>query len=149
MIPQNNWYLLVILVITGLISCNNKREKMLCKRWQVSDVLFINEAEAMVQSDTMQGNIQAQTELILKDVMMKNIYEFKDDGTYMTGNAAATATGEWAFSGNNIRFISENSEGQKTKIVPIEKLQDDTLIVVLKQDQTTIQMKLILTPLPQ
>lgn len=137
----------VLLVITGLTSCNNKREKMLCKRWQVSDVQFINEAEAMVQSDTMQGNLHTQTELILRDVMMKNIYEFKDDGTYMTGNAAASAKGEWAFSGNNIRFISEDTEGQKTKVVPIEKLQDDTLIVVLEQDQTTIQMKLVMTPL--
>lgn len=149
MVSKSSWYLLVLLLITGLASCNNKREKMLCKRWQVSDVQFINEAEAMVQSDTMQGNMQAKTELILKDVMMKNIYEFKDDGTYMTGNAAATASGEWAFSGNNIRFISDHAEGQKTKVVPIEKLQEDTLIVVLKQDQTTIQMKLILTPLPQ
>jgi hypothetical protein len=41
----------------------------------------------------------------------------------------------------------DDKEGKKEKIVPIEKLQDDTLIVLLKQDQTTIQMKLILTPL--
>lgn len=147
MISKTHCYVFVLLVTIGLASCNNKREKMLCKRWQVSDVLFINEAEAMVQSDTMQGNIQARTELILRDVMMKNIYEFKDDGTYMTGNAAASAKGEWAFSGNNIRFISDNAEGQKTKVVPIEKLQDDTLIVVLNQDQTTIQMKLVMTPI--
>src|SRR6476620_5317830 len=147
MISKTHCYMFVLLVITGLTSCNNKREKMLCKRWQVSDVQFINEAEAMVQSDTMQGNIQARTELILRDVMMKNIYEFKDDGTYMTGNAAASSKGEWAFSGNNIRFISDNADRQKTKVVPIEKLQDDTLIVVLEQDQTTIQMKLILTPI--
>ena len=43
--------------------------------------LFINETEAMVQSDTMQGNMQHRTELMLRDVMMKNIYEFKDNGT--------------------------------------------------------------------
>jgi hypothetical protein len=95
----------------------------------------------------MQGDMQQRTELMLKDVMMKNIYEFKDDGTYMTGNAAASSGGEWAFSGNNIRFIMDDKDGKKEKIVPIEKLQDDTLIVLLKQDQTTIQMKLILTPL--
>jgi hypothetical protein len=149
MVSKTSGYILILLALIGFAACNGKREKMLCKRWQVSDVLFINESEAIVQSDTMQGNMQVQTELMLRDVMMKNIYEFKEDGTYMTGNAAASATGEWAFSGNNIRFISENSEGQKEKIVPIEKLQDDTLIVVLKQDQTTIQMKLILTPMAQ
>jgi hypothetical protein len=144
----NKWYFtLVLLGLLGLASCNGKREKMLCKRWQVSNVLFINETEAMVQSDTMQGNMQHRTELMLRDVMMKNIYEFKDDGTYMTGNAAASSGGEWAFSGNNIRFIIDNKEDKKEKMVPIEKLQEDTLIVLLKQDQTTIQMKLILTPI--
>jgi hypothetical protein len=65
----------------------------------------------------------------------------------MTGNAAASSGGEWAFSGNNIRFIIDNKEDKKEKMVPIEKLQEDTLIVLLKQDQTTIQMKLILTPI--
>jgi hypothetical protein len=144
----NKWYFtLVLLGLLGLASCNSKREKMLCKRWQVSNVLFINETEAIVQSDTMQGNMQQRTELMLKDVMMKNIYEFKEDGTYMTGNAAASSGGEWAFSANNIRFMMDTKEGKKEKIVPIEKLQDDTLIVLLKQDQTTIQMKLILTPI--
>lgn len=145
---MNKWYFtLVLLCLIGFAACNGKREKMLCKRWQVSDVQFINESEAMVQSDTMQGNMQLRTEMMLKDVMMKNIYEFKDDGTYMTGNVAASSGGQWAFSGNNIRFIIDDKEEKKEKIVPIEKLQDDTLIVLLKQDQTTIQMKLILTPL--
>jgi hypothetical protein len=95
----------------------------------------------------MQGDLQARTEMILREVMMKNIYEFRDDGTYMTGNAAANAKGGWAFSGDNIKFISDKVDGAKTKMVPIEKLQDDTLIVLLKQDQTTLEMKLILTPI--
>jgi hypothetical protein len=147
MVRNPNAYILILLALIGFTACNNEREKQLCKRWQVSDVQFINESETMVQSDTMQGNLQLQTEMILRDVMMKNIYEFKDDGTYMTGNAAASASGKWAFSGNNIRFISDKADGQKEKIVPVEKLQDDTLIVLLKQDQTTLQMKLILTPI--
>lgn len=134
-----------ILLILG--ACNNAKEKMLCKRWQVSDVIFINEKETAVQSDTMQGNLQQRTEIILRDVMMKNIYEFKDDGTYLTGNAAANAEGEWELAGNNIRFISQKGDEQKEKIVPVEKLQDDSLVLLLKQDQTTLQMKLILTPI--
>jgi hypothetical protein len=130
-----------------LVACTNKKEQMLCKRWQVSDVIFLNEKEATVQSDTMQGNMLERTEIILKDVMMKNIYEFKDDGTYLTGNAAANAGGEWELSGNNIRFISKKGDEKKEKIVPIEQLQEDTLVLLLKQDQTTLDMKLILTPI--
>jgi hypothetical protein len=130
-----------------LASCNNAKEKMLCKRWQVSDVVFINEKEATVQSDTMQGNLQQRTEVILKDVMMKNIYEFKEDGTYLTGNAAANAEGKWELTGNNIKFVSGAGKEQKEKVVPVEKLQDDSLVILLKQDQTTMQMKVILTPI--
>lgn len=120
---------------------------MLCKRWQVSDVIFLNEKEATVQSDTMQGDMLQRTEIILKDVMMKNIYEFKEDGTYLTGNAAANSEGKWELTGNNIRFISNHGNEQKEKIVPIEKLQDDSLVILLKQDQTTLHMKVILTPI--
>lgn len=143
------FYSTLLLSVFVLTSCNNAKEQMLCKRWQVSDVVFINEKEATVQSDTMQGNLQKRTEVILKDVMMKNIYEFREDGTYLTGNAAANAEGKWEFAGNNIRFISDDGKEKKEKIVPIEKLQDDSLVVLLKQDQTTIQLKLILTPIQQ
>jgi hypothetical protein len=136
--------LLCLLILAG---CSNKKEQMLCKRWQVSDVIFINEKESIVQSDTMQGDLQKRTEIILRDVMMKNIYEFKDDGTYLTGNAAANSEGKWELSGNNIRFISDKGKEQKEKIVPIEKLQEDSLILLLKQDQTTLDMKIILTPI--
>lgn len=138
-------FLLPLMLLVA--ACSNRKEQLLCKQWQVSDVVFINEKEAMVQSDTMQGNLQKRTEMILRDVMMKNIYEFKDDGSYRTGNAAATSEGEWELKGNNIRFISHKNGEEKTKDFPIEKLQEDTLIVVLQDDQTTVPMKLILTPI--
>lgn len=136
--------LVCLLILAG---CSSKKEQMLCKRWQVSDVIFLNEKEATVQSDTMQGDMLQRTEIILKDVMMKNIYEFKEDGTYLTGNAAANSEGKWELTGNNIRFISNHGNEQKEKIVPIEKLQDDSLVILLKQDQTTLHMKVILTPI--
>ncbi len=138
---------MAFLLILTVVACSNPKEQLLCKQWQVSDVVFINEKEAMVQSDTMQGNLQKRTEMLLKDVMMKNIYEFKNDGSYRTGNAAASTEGEWELKGNNIRFISHKNGEEKTKDFPIEKLQEDTLIVVLQDDQTTVPMKLILTPI--
>jgi len=132
-----------------LLSCDNKREKALCKRWQMYDVIFINEKEATFQSDTMQGNMQKVTQTILKDILMKNIYEFHDDGTYKTGNAAATATGKWAFSGNAIKFIADSDKEKKEKNIPYEKLEQDTLILLMKNDQTSFQMKLVMVPMPE
>ena len=120
---------------------------MLCKRWQVYDVVFMNEKEATVQSDTMQGNMQKVTENILKDILMKNIYEFNTDGTYKTGNAAASATGKWELNGNSIKFILDSDKEKKEKEIPFEKLENDTLIMLMKNDQTSFQMKLILIPM--
>lgn len=139
-----NFRILIVLVVC--LSCNRERTQLLCKRWQVSDVLFLNEQEALVQSDTMQGNLQERTQLLLHDVMMKNLYEFKKDGSYITGNVSGNSEGEWEWSGKNIRFISTDAEGKKEKLVPVELLTKDSLVVMLKQDQTTLQMKLILTP---
>jgi hypothetical protein len=139
-------YLLLSAFGLFLLSCNNKEKNMLCKTWQVSDVQFLNEKETLVQSDTMQGNQQEVAKTILKELLMKNIYEFKADGSYMTGNAAANAEGQWELKGDAIRFIGK--EG-KEKLVPIAKLQNDTLILLMQKDQTSLNVKLIMTPLPR
>ena len=140
---------LMLIITTIMAGCGNEKKTMLSKSWQVSDVQFINAADSTVLGDTLQGNLQASREAILRDVMIKNIYQFKSDGTYRTGNAAASSEGDWELSGNNIRFFLKTQDETKEKLVPIEKLTPDTLIVLLKQDQTTLQMKLILTPLPE
>ena len=129
------------------ICCGNKQEKMLCKRWQVYHVIFLNEKESLVQSDTMQGNMQKVTENILRDILMKNIYEFHEDGTYKTGNAAASATGKWELGGKTINFILDSDKERKEKKIPYEKLENDTLILLMKNDQTSFQMKLVMIPM--
>lgn len=135
-----------LLAIALMVSCGNKREEQLCKTWQVADVVFLNEAQTMVQSDTMQGNMQEVTKEMLSNVLRKNIYEFREDGTYLTGNAVASAEGKWELEGKSIRFITEK-EGKRTdKMIPIDKLQEDTLILLLENDQSSMQMKLVLTP---
>jgi hypothetical protein len=143
---MKNLFLTGVLLVL-LISCSNKEKKFLCKRWQVYDVVFVNEKEATVQSDTMQGNIHKVTENILKDILMKNIYEFNADGTYKTGNAAASSTGKWELNRKSILFTLDNDKEKKGKEIPFEKLVNDTLIMLMKNDQTSFQMKLILIPL--
>ncbi|MEI6596162.1 MAG: hypothetical protein WCO28_11415 [Bacteroidota bacterium] len=142
---KNLFFILITFLL--LTSCSNKEKKMLCKRWQVYDVIFMNEKEATVQSDTMQGNMHKVTETILKDILMKNIYEFNSDGTYKTGNAAASATGKWELHGKAIKFILDSDKEEKEKEIPFEKLENDTLIMLMKNDQTSFQMKLILIPM--
>jgi hypothetical protein len=140
-------YIVVSMLLMALMGCSNEREKMLCRRWQVSNVIFLNEKEATRQSDTMQGNMQQVTENILRDILMKNIYEFHDDGTYMTGNSASTSTGKWELHGKSIRFISDSDKEKKEKNIPFEKLEQDSLILLMKNDQTSFQMKLVMVPL--
>lgn len=140
--------LALIAFVLLITACTSEQEKMLCKRWQVSDVVFLNEKEATVQSDTMQGNMQRVTTTILKDILMKNIYEFHEDGTYRTGNAAATATGRWELTGKAIKFISDSDKEKKEKVIPYEKLENDSLILLMKNDQTSFQMKLVMVPIP-
>lgn len=146
MFYRNQPFTAIILLILLLAGCSGKKEEQLCKTWQVSDVVFLNESQSLVQSDTMQGNMQQVTKEVLSNVLKKNIYEFKNDGTYLTGNAMANSEGKWELEGKSIRFITEK-EGKRTdKMIPIEKLQDDTLILILENDQSSLQMKLILTP---
>lgn len=146
MFCKNQPFVAALFIMALIAACNGKSEKQLCKTWQVADVIFLNESQSLVQSDTMQGNMQQVTKEVLSNVLKKNIYEFKDDGTYLTGNAMANAEGKWELEGKSIRFITEK-EGKRTdKMIPIEKLQDDTLILILENDQSSMQMKLILTP---
>lgn len=144
---KNHWYV-VILALLMIQACTGKKEKMLCKRWQVADVIFVNEAESIVGSDTMQGNMVTRTKVILKDILTKNIYQFNEDGTYLTGNATGSAEGKWSLKGDAIHFISGKQEKEgKEKSIPIEKLQEDTLILLMDNDQSSMKMKLVLVPL--
>ncbi len=144
-----NKTLVYFVFLVFCIACGNKKEKMLCKRWQVVDVVFLNEEENLVQSDTMQGDMQQVTKTMLSEVLRKNIYEFKDDGTYMTGNAAANAEGEWELEGGHIRFISKKSDNVSEKTIPIETLTEDTLILRLERDQSSMQMNLVMIPIKE
>jgi lipopolysaccharide export LptBFGC system permease protein LptF len=140
--------LLSIFILLVIASCTSEKERNLCKRWEVKNVIFMNEKTALVQSDTMQGDMQKVTREILRNILMKNIYEFNEDGTYKTGNAAAVSSGRWDLDGNTIVFKPESGKDEKEKKVPFEKLTSDSFILVMKNDQTSFELKLVLTPLP-
>lgn len=130
-----------------ITACSNKKREMLCKTWQVSDVQFMNEKEATVISDTMKGNQIEVAKFQLREILMKNIYQFKDDGTYITGNESANAEGNWDLDGDAIRFTAKKDGETKEKRVKIEKFERDTLILLMQNDQTSLKVKLMLTPL--
>ncbi len=140
--------LATVFVLLVFMACTSKKEKLLIKRWRVADVTFVDAEKAILQSDTMQGNLMLRQQAVLRDVLLKNLYEFNDDGTYITGNAAGTATGKWKISGNAITFISdvEKDGVASTKKVPFQHLSDDSLVLLLNNDQTSIKLKLLLLP---
>ena len=127
------------------IACNSKKEKALLKRWYVSDVIFLDDEKSIVQSDTMQGNMLQHQRAALKEVLLKNLYEFKDDGTYVTGNAAGSASGKWELNSNSITFKSDNPD-KPEKNIAFEYLGEDSLVMMLNKDQTSVKLKLVLLP---
>jgi hypothetical protein len=136
----------IVLGVMLFAACTGKREQMLCKTWQVSEVEFYNVEQAIVLSDTIQGNQIEVAKSNLRELLMKNIYSFSTDGTYKTGNAVAESNGEWNLKSDMLVFIAENEEGKKRKEVPVEKLTDDSLILAMGNDQTSLKVRLILTP---
>ncbi len=133
---------LMILLATA---CNNKKEKALLKRWYVSDVIFLDDEKSIVQSDSMQGNMLQHQRAALKEVLLKNLYEFKDDGTYVTGNATGSASGKWELNANSITFKSDNPD-KPEKNIAFEYLGEDSLVMMLNKDQTSVKLKLVLLP---
>ncbi|MFA6261241.1 MAG: hypothetical protein WC760_07235 [Bacteroidia bacterium] len=136
----------ILFILLSLASCSNKRLDMLCQTWQVSDVQFINEKEAIMQTDTMKGNQIEVAKFQLRDILMKLIYEFKPDGSYLTGNPSASTEGNYELKKHAITFISKQGEEVKEKSFEIEKLTKDSLILLMQNDQTSLKVKLILTP---
>lgn len=134
------------LAILLLLGCVNKKEEALTRRWRVADVIFINDGKGVVQSDTMQGEMLQRQRAVIKDVLMKNLYEFKADGTYITGNAAGSATGSWDISGNAIVFKSDQDKDKGEKRIPFEHLSEDSVVLLFEKDQTSTKLKLLLLP---
>ena len=113
------------------LACNSKKEKALLKRWYVSDVIFLDDEKSIVQSDTMQGNMLQ--------------HQRADDGTYVTGNAAGSASGKWELNSNSITFKSDNPD-KPEKNIAFEYLGEDSLVMMLNKDQTSVKLKLVLLP---
>lgn len=134
-----------------LIACHSKQEKTLSKRWRVGDVVFLDDEKMLAQNDTLQLTMLRRHRAALKDVLLKNLYEFHPDGTYITGNAAASSSGEWELRGNSIMFKTNSSGDVKSanKTIPFDHLSNDSLVLVLNNDQTSVKMKLILYPTEQ
>lgn len=125
------------LFVCILMACNGENERMLCKTWQVSDVLF----------DLSEKQLDKEQEVaiaLLKEMLTKNIYSFHADGTYSTRNAIAGAEGKWKLSGDEIIFTDGNNEKQ-SKRFPILKLTTDTLVISMENDQTSVPITLVLT----
>lgn len=138
-------YVFVGLLLLVNMACTNKKEKALVKRWYVGDVVFLDDEKSIVQSDSMQGNMLQRQRAALRDVLMKNLYEFKDDGTYVTGNATGSASGEWELNSTSITFKSDTKD-KPEKNISFEQLSDDSLVLILNKDQTSVKMKLVLLP---
>lgn len=141
--------LLAVLVwITVFISCTSREEKMLAKRWRVADVIFMEDAQAKAQNDTMQLQVLQRQRAVLKEVLMKNLYEFHKDGTYITGNAAATSTGEWKLGDHAVFFKSDAGKGgeEHLKRIPFERLSKDSFVLILNNHQASVNLKLVLLP---
>ena len=139
--------ILILSAVLLMVSCSNKKREMLCKTWQVSDVQFINEKESTVITDTMRGNQVEVAKFQLRDILMKNMYQFNDDGTYVTGNQSANSEGNWELEKDAIKFSTKKGDEVKEKIVKIDRFERDTLVLLMQNDQTSLQIKLMLTPL--
>lgn len=125
------------IIVCVLIACSGENERMLCKTWHVSDVIF----------DLKGKQLDKEQEIaiaLMKEMLTKNIYTFNPDGTYMTRNALAGAEGKWKLSGDEIVFTDENNNNQ-SKRFPILTLTNDTLIISMENDQTSIPITLVLT----
>lgn len=139
------WMVTGIAICLMMLACTSKQERMLCKRWHVADVLFLDDELGLAQNDSLQLKTLRMHRAALKDLLLKNLYEFHDDGTYVTGNAAASSSGEWKLKSNSILFKS-NSDTKSTKAIPFEHLSNDSLVLLLENDQTSVKLKLVLYP---
>lgn len=128
-----------------LHACSSKKEQALVRRWYVGDVIFIDDEKSIVQSDSMQGNMLVRQRAALRDVLMKNLYEFKEDGTYITGNAAGSATGQWELNASSITFKSDQTD-KPEKNISFEHLSEDSLVLLFNKDQSSVKIKLKLLP---
>ncbi|MBW7844349.1 MAG: lipocalin family protein [Bacteroidia bacterium] len=131
---------LLVCIFSVLISCNNKREMMLVKRWYVADVMFEKQKNNYMSKDSINEERQLA---ILKDVLTKNLYEFKENGTYVTGNITGNVGGKWNLNAESITLKSDN---KTEKEIPIEHLSEDSLVLLFNNDQTSVKLHLILKP---
>lgn len=146
MINNTHKFITGMVLLAMLFACGNAKKQALINRWYVAQVIFTDDSTQVLQSDTMQGNMLQRQRAVMRDVLSKNLYEFKADGTYITGNAAATSTGKWELVSGAIAFTSNEPDSKKEKLIPYEHLSTDSMVLVINNDQTSFPFKLVLKP---
>jgi len=139
-------FIILLTFVAGMLSCSDNHKKDLQKKWKVADVAFVNEQEALVQSDTLGGeNMMEHTKEIVRNILLKNIYDFSDGETCVISDGEFKTTFNYELKKGLIRFTS--AEDKTGKLIDVASLSNDTLILVLRNDQSSLQSKLTLIPL--
>lgn len=138
--------IIIIICLALAWSCNNSYN-LIINSWKVSKVDFLNEEQSLVQTDTLKGNnIQKLTREILRDILLKNIYQFNSDGTCKITDLTHETKFNYTLKGQRA-IVFSNPENGSSKEIAIEKLTQDELIIITKSDQSSLQTKLTLTPI--
>ncbi|MFN4082641.1 MAG: hypothetical protein ACK4K9_03320 [Bacteroidia bacterium] len=128
---------LLLIFILLWWACSN--QNAIKKKWVVSNVEFIYNSNE--KADTLMQNI---TEGVLKNLLLNNVYDFSEDKkcTISGNNHSTTFNYKLIKRGSFIEFSNDNS----SKEVEVENLNENELVLITHNDQSSIKTKLILKP---
>lgn len=142
--------LLLLFCAVAITSCNQKKEKVIARKWKVETVNFMNPKDPNATTDNLDAGSEDHMQSMITDMVKKTTYDFHEDGTYEVSTGTFTNKGKWELKedGTKLVFtnIEEGEKDEKVNPITIEELNDDKLIMLLTNDQTSMNMKLELIP---
>jgi hypothetical protein len=140
-------YILFVLMSVILFACGKKQEEKLCKKWIVYKVDFENIDKDTVGQDPLQTGMEDVFKELMSNMLSNTEYTFNEDGSYDVLYGTNKNKGTWKLedSGNTLIMTKpDKDKKQQPKPAIIERLDDTSMVLMMKADQSSYNVRLLM-----
>lgn len=141
------------LLLLAAFSCTRSKEKQLIQKWNVYHVEFIKTDTGKMGSDPVAAGFEDAMREVMGSMLTNTLYDLHEDGVAQITYNGKTSNATWELKNAGKELIIVNTSAMKKtskeeynpKPSIIEHLDDTSMVLMMKSDQSSYQIRLRLS----
>ncbi len=148
---QKGFY--AVLLLLAALACTRSKEKQLTQKWNVYHVEFIKTDTTKMGSDPVAAGFEDAMREVMGSMLTNTQYDLQDDGAAQITYNGKTSNATWELKNGGKELIIVNTSAMKKtskedytpKPSIIEHIDDTSMVLMMKSDQSSYQIRLRLS----